>query len=69
MVHERLGGDVSIYGFGVTELVDPCVLDGVNDEIAALAFGGFMELEIVPPRLLDGPGYIAEKISGVVKDS
>ena len=69
MVYDCLGVDAGVYDIGMTDLAYPCVLDGVNDEIAALAFGGFMELEIVPPRLLDGPGYIAEKISGVVKDS
>ena len=66
VVHERLGGDVRIYGLGMTELVDPCVLNGVDDEGAATAFGGFMAFEIVSQQLVDNLRAVADDRSGIV---
>ena len=65
VVHEYLGGDVGVYGLGMTELVDPCVLDGIDDEDAETMFGGFMELEIVPHQLVEVLGSGADNGSGV----
>ena len=48
IIHECLGGEVSANGISVTELVDPCVFNGVNNEYKTAVFGGFVELEIVP---------------------
>ena len=48
MIHERLGGDVGVYGLGIPDLVDPYVFDGVYDEGGTATFGGFVQLEIVP---------------------
>ena len=69
VVQEYLGGDVGVYGIGMTELVDPCVLDGIDDEDAETMFGGFMELEIVPHQLVEGLGSVADDGSGVVWNS
>ena len=46
MIHGRLGGDVGIYGLGVPEIKDPCVLDGVNDEGVTSTFGSFVYIEM-----------------------
>ena len=44
MIHERLGGEVSVNVLGITELADPCVLDRFNDEGSTSVFGGFVQL-------------------------
>ena len=48
IIHERLGGDVGVYGLGIPDLVDPYVFEGVYDEGGTATFGGFVQLEIVP---------------------
>ena len=42
VVTKRLGGDISLYGLVVADLVDSCVFNGVNDEVVAEAFIGFL---------------------------
>ena len=54
MTHYRLGGDVGVDGLIVSKLADPCVVDVVDDEGATVAFDGFIQLEILPQRFLDG---------------
>ena len=66
MTHEQLGGDASLYGLGATELLDPCVLNGVGDEDATATFRGFMQLEIVPQQRLGGIGAGADNRRGIV---
>ena len=66
--HNRLGGNVDIYGLVVTYLADPCALDGVDDEGVSAVLGGFVQIEIVPQQLVDGLGAGKENRSGVVWD-
>ena len=68
MIHERLGGEIGVDGLGGPELVDTCVFDGINDESTAAAFGGFVQLEIVPQRFVDGLEARVDNGSGVVGD-
>ena len=68
VVHERLCGDFSVYGIGMMEISDPCVLNSVDDEVAATAFGGFMDLEIMTQQLLVDLGLGADNRSGLVWD-
>ena len=68
MIHDCLGGDVGIYGIGIPGLADPCVFDGVNDEDATAAFGGFVQLEIVPQQFVGGLGTGADNRSDAVRD-
>ena len=69
VVHECIGGNVGVYGIGATDLADPCVLNGIYDEGATTAFGGFVELEIISQQLMDGLGARSDEISGVIWDS
>ena len=66
MIHGRLGGDVGIYGLGVPEITDPCVLDGVNDEGVTATFSSFVQIEIVPKQFLDGIREGVDNRSGTV---
>ena len=66
IIHDCLGGDVGVDGIVIPELTDPCVLDGVNDEGAKVAFGGLMQLEIMQQIFVDSLGAGAENGSGVV---
>ena len=66
MIHERLGGNTGVDGIIVSELANPCVLDGVDDEVVTDAFGGFVKLEIVPQIFVDSLGVGADNGSGVV---
>ena len=68
MIYERLGGDVGIYGLDMPELMDPCVLNGVNDEGTKAVFGDLVHLEILPQQCLDGLGAEADNGSGAIWD-
>ena len=48
VVHKGLGGDIGVYGLSMTEIIDPCVLDGVDDEGLADSFGGLVHIVIFP---------------------
>ena len=66
MIHGSPGGDVCIYGLGVPEIKDPCVLDGVNDEGVTATFSSFVHIEIVPQQFLDVIREGADNGSGVI---
>ena len=68
IIHERIGGNVDVYGLVVPELVDPCVLEGDDDEGVTAVFCGLVQLEIVPQWFVDGLGGGADNRSGVVWD-
>ena len=65
-VHERIGCDSGVYGLGVVEFADPCLLHSINDEVAATAFGSFVQLVIIPHLFVDGLGAVADDLSSVV---
>ena len=56
IIHERLGGDSRVDSLGVPKLAYPYVFNSIDDEGAAGAFRGFVQLEIVPNRFVDGIG-------------
>ena len=66
MIHGRLGGEIGIYGLGVIDITDPCIFDGVNDEVVTATFSSFVHNEIVPKRFWDGIREGAVNGSGVV---
>ena len=68
IIHERIGGNVDLYGLVIPELVDPCVLEGDDDEGVTAVFCGLVQLEIVPQRFVDGLRAGADNESGVIWD-
>ena len=66
MFHERLGGDVVVYGISMTYLVDPCVLYDVDNEGAENALSSFVDLEIVSHKLVDSLRAVLDKGSSIV---
>ena len=48
--------------------MDQCVFDGADDEGATAAFGGLVQLEIVPNLFVDGLGSGVDNGSGVIWD-
>ena len=69
VIHERLGHYVGIDGFGMAKFADLCVLHVVDDEGAATAFGGFMELVIIPQLFIHGIRATLDNGSSVIQDS
>ena len=68
MIHERLGGDVGLYGIEVPDLVDTCVLSGTDNEGATAAFKGLVNIEIVPQLFVKGIESGADNGSSVAWD-
>ena len=69
MIRERLGGDVGVDDIGVLEIKDSCVFNSIDDEGKTSAFGGFLQLENMPQKLVDGIGEGANSGSGIVGDN
>ena len=67
MIHELLGGDVSVYDLGVLKLVDPIVFNSVDDKGITDLFGGIVQLEIAPQKFVDSLGVGADNRSGVIR--
>ena len=44
MIHERLGGEVSVDYLGMPEIANSCVSSNVGDEGATFVFCGFVQL-------------------------
>ena len=65
MIHECLGGDFGVDGIVVLELADTCVFGGVNNEGTIAAFGGFVQIEIMPKLFVDSLGARADNGSGI----
>ena len=68
MIHERLGSDVGIDFLVMTNLTDPYVFYGVNNEGATAVFGSFMQLEVVPKKFVDSIIAGEDNGSSVIRD-
>ena len=68
MIHEPLGGNVGIDCLVMTNLADPYVFYGVNNEGATTVFGSFMQIEVVPKKFVDSIIAGEDNGSSVIRD-
>ena len=69
MVLDQLVCDVGVDSFGVAEFTYPCILHGFDGKCVATAFGGFVELVIMPQWFVDDLGVVFDNLSSVIQDS
>ena len=50
----------------MAELADPCMIYSVGDKGMSTTFGGFLEIEIVPQKLVGGLEAVADDESSVI---
>ena len=68
MIHEHLVSDFVVDKLGLSELMGTCFLNGIDDEGAADASGGFVQIGIMPQHFLENLGTGSDNGRGIARD-